>query len=201
MIQNPYPKTLTMIIKRYHLNKFQILNHAENTISDITEICRQMDDHLFFYKSEQWSAAENLEHLSLTLYRSWFGIFTPKFLLKWKFGKPMRSSSHYEELENEYYNKIEEGYQTEARYIPVIREEKGAKEKLIQRFEQIAKKYLDQVRYYWEDENMDNYQLPHPVLGMITVRELLYFNLFHNTHHYKTIRNRKNEAIEFSVAD
>lgn len=188
-----------MLIKRYHLNKFQILNHAEETIADIIELCRQMDDQLFFYKSEQWSSAENLEHLSLTFHRSWFGIVAPKFLLRWKFGKPDRSSLHYEELEDEYYKKMDAGFEAQERFIPVVKEEKGAKEKLIARFEQVTKKYLDQVRYYWEDENMDNYQLPHPALGMITVRELLYFNLFHTTHHYKTIRNRKNEAVEFSA--
>ena len=190
-----------MIAKRYHLNKFQILNHAENTIEDIIKQCRQLEAPLFFYKSEQWSVAENLEHLSLSLHRSWLGLFAPKFLLKWKFGRPTHASLTYEELIEVYYKKLDEGFEINKRYEPVIKQEKDAKEKLITRFEQIAKKYLDQIRYYWEDENIDNYQLPHPVLGMITIRELMYFNLFHNTHHYKTMRSRKNEAVEFSVAE
>ena len=190
-----------MIAKRYHLNKFQILNHAENTIEDILKQCRQMDIQEFFYKSEQWSVAENLEHLALSLHRSWLGLFAPKFFIKWKFGKPNHESLTYEELIEVYYKKLEAGFVQDKRYAPLVKQENGAKEKLITRFEQTAKKYLDQIRYYWEDENMDDYQLPHPVLGMITVRELLYFNLFHNTHHYKTIRSRKNEALEFSPAD
>jgi uncharacterized damage-inducible protein DinB len=190
-----------MIAKRYHLNKFQIISHAENTIEDILKQCRQMDEDQFFYKSEQWSVAENLEHLSLSLHKSWLGLFAPKLLLKWKFGKPDRQSLSYEELLQLYYHKLEAGYEQDKRYIPVVKEEKGAKEKLITRFEHLTIKFLDQIRYYWEDDTMDEYQVPHPVLGMITIRELLYFNLFHNTHHYKTIRNRKNEALEFSTAD
>lgn len=190
-----------MIGKRYHLNKFQIISHAENTIEDILKQCRQMEELQFFYKSEQWSVAENLEHLSLSLHRSWLALFAPKFLLKWKFGKPSHESLTYEELIEVYYKKLEAVIVSDKRYEPQVKQEKFAKEKLITRFEQIAKKYLDQIRYYWEDENMDDCQIPHPVLGMITVRELLYFNLFHNTHHYKTIRVRKNEAIEFSPAD
>lgn len=190
-----------MIAKRYHLNKFQILNHAENTIEDILKQCYQMDEHLFFYKSEQWSVAENLEHLCLSLHRSWLGLFAPKFLLKWKFGKPTHKSLTYEELIEVYYNKLENGFEQDKRYDPVVKKEKDTKGKLISRFEQITKKYLDQIRYYWEDENMDDYQVPHPLLGMITIRELMYFNLFHNTHHYKTIRSRKNEAVEFSNAE
>lgn len=190
-----------MIAKRYHLNKFQILNHAENTIDDIVKQCRQLEATLFFYKSEQWSIAENLEHLSLSLHRSWLALFAPKFLLKWKFGKPTHQSLTYEELLEVYYKKIDTGIDPDPRYEPVIKQERDAKEKLITRFEQIAKKYLDQIRYYWEDENVDEYQIPHPVLGLITVRELMYFNLFHNTHHYKNMRSRKNEALEFSVAE
>lgn len=190
-----------MIAKRYHLNKFQIISHAENTIDDIVKQCRQMDESLFFYKSEQWSVAENLEHLSLSLHKSWLGLFAPKFFLKWKFGKPDHVSRSYEELLQVYYQKLDAGYEQDKRYIPIVKEEKGAKEKLIQRFEHICTKFLDQIRYYWEDDSMDEYQVAHPVLGLITIRELLYFNLFHNTHHYKTIRNRKNEAIEFSTAD
>ena len=190
-----------MIAKRYHLNKFQIISHAENTIEDILKQCRQMDEVHFFYKSEQWSVAENLEHLSLGLRKSWLGLFAPKFLLKWKYGKPDRQSLSYEELLGLYYQKLDEGYEQDKHYIPVVKEEKGAKEKLITRFEHLTVKFLDQIRYYWEDDSMDEYQVPHPVLGMITIRELLYFNLFHNTHHYKTIRNRKNEALEFSTAD
>ena len=95
-------------------------------------------------------------------------MFLPKFLLKWKFGKPKHTSLTYEELVEVYYKKIDEGFETEKRFVPVIKQEKDAKEKLITRFEHVAKKYLDQVRYYWEDENIDNYQIPHPVLGMIT---------------------------------
>lgn len=87
-----------MIAKRYHLNKFQIISHAENTIEDILKQCRQMDEVQFFYKSEQWSVAENLEHLSLSLHKSWLGLFAPKFLLKWKYGKLDHASLFYEEL-------------------------------------------------------------------------------------------------------
>jgi hypothetical protein len=190
-----------MIAKRYHLNKFQIISHAENTIDDIVKQCRQMDESQFFYKSEQWSVAENLEHLSLSIHKSWLGLFSPKFYLKWKFGRPNHASRSYEELLQVYYQKLETGYEQDKKYIPHVTEEKGSKEKLIIRFEHTCTKFLDQVRYYWEDDSMDQYQVPHPVLGLITIRELLYFNLFHNTHHYKTIRHRKNEAIEFSTAD
>lgn len=190
-----------MIAKRYHLNKFQIISHAENTIEDILKQCKPMDEHLFFYKSEQWSVAENLEHLSLTMNKGWLSLFTPKIILKWKFGKPERPSYSYEELVQLYYQKLEAGYETEKRFVPLITEEKDAKQRLIARFEQIANKYLDQLRYYWEDETMDQFQVPNALFGFVTIRELLYFNLFHNTHHYKTIRNRKNEAIEFSTVD
>jgi hypothetical protein len=35
----------------------------------------------------------------------------------------------------------------------------------------------------WSEKNLDAYLLPHPLLGKITVREMLFFTTFHTDHH------------------
>jgi len=35
----------------------------------------------------------------------------------------------------------------------------------------------------WKDEDLDHFLLPHPLLGKITLREMLYFTDFHILHH------------------
>ena len=41
----------------------------------------------------------------------------------------------------------------------------------------------------WKDVDLDRYLLPHPLLGKITLREMLYFTTFHIQHHQQTIEN------------
>jgi DinB superfamily len=197
----PLPNPTPMNSKNFHLTKFHFIKHGETTIQDIISLCTKMTEQEFFYKSEQWSIAENLEHLSLTLHKSWLGVMMPKIFLKLKFGKPVRESFMFEDFNQLYHQKLDEGYELDKKYEPLVKPGKGVKEKLIARFETMSTRYMDQLKYYWEEENIDLYQVPHPLLGMISIRELVYFNIIHNTLHYKTMRMRKSEAVEFSVYD
>jgi len=40
----------------------------------------------------------------------------------------------------------------------------------------------------WQDENLDEYLLPHPLLGKLTIREMLFFTLYHDQHHVNNVR-------------
>lgn len=42
----------------------------------------------------------------------------------------------------------------------------------------------------WSETQLDSYLLPHPVLGRVTVREMLMFTLFHFDHHRDTVSSR-----------
>jgi len=45
------------------------------------------------------------------------------------------------------------------------------------------------VRKY-NEQQLDSYILPHPLIGKLTLREMLYFTLYHAEHHHKqTLRN------------
>ncbi len=184
-----------MAVKNYHLDKYHILSSTESIIEEILRSCQSMKDEYFFKGNGQWSAAENLEHLRLSFAHSWQGLFLPKFLIKWKFGKPTHESLPYEELQEVYRSKLSEGVTAGKRYVPKIVAGKDTKEQLIDRFSQTTTRYLNEIRYYWEDELIDQYQLPHPVLGLITARELMYFNIFHCWHHFTTIRRRKEDTF------
>jgi hypothetical protein len=39
----------------------------------------------------------------------------------------------------------------------------------------------------WSDDELDAYGMPHPILGVLSVREMLLFTLYHNTHHQRGI--------------
>jgi hypothetical protein len=41
--------------------------------------------------------------------------------------------------------------------------------------------------------------MPHPLLGKLTVREMLLFTLYHNLHHVQNVARRKGLVFEASA--
>ncbi|CAN5267722.1 hypothetical protein BH11BAC6_BH11BAC6_08480 [soil metagenome] len=39
----------------------------------------------------------------------------------------------------------------------------------------------------YKETALDIYILPHPLLGKLTLREMLYFNILHGEHHRQTV--------------
>jgi len=42
----------------------------------------------------------------------------------------------------------------------------------------------------WSEADLDRYRLPHPLLGRLTVREMLLFTLYHYEHHKSNVVRR-----------
>jgi hypothetical protein len=42
----------------------------------------------------------------------------------------------------------------------------------------------------WNEEDLDTIRLPHPLLGKITAREMIYFTLYHAKHHVTATKDR-----------
>jgi hypothetical protein len=42
----------------------------------------------------------------------------------------------------------------------------------------------------WSERQLDRIRLPHPVLGKLSVREMLFFTLYHNQHHIEAVKRR-----------
>jgi hypothetical protein len=43
---------------------------------------------------------------------------------------------------------------------------------------------------HWTEMDLDRCRLPHPLLGKITVREMLFFTLYHYEHHWAIVAER-----------
>jgi hypothetical protein len=184
-----------MAAKTYHLDKFHIISSTESIVDEILRLSKGMNEERFFHKNGKWSVAENIEHLRISFFKSWQGLFLPKFIIRLQFGKPDHESIPYEELMEVYNQKLVNGAMATKTYIPKINTTQTSKEKIIEDFERSITRYLNEIRYYWEDHHIDKYQLPHPLLGKITARELMYFNIFHCWHHFRTLRQRNSEAL------
>ncbi len=143
-----------------------------------------------FMKSmdDKWTAGQNLDHLVRSLTPVNQALLLPSFVLRMMFGKPNRPQRSYQELVDRYHQKLSAGGAASGRFIPPTvswnqKEDKIAdfklqKERMIKRIES------------WSEKQLDQYLLPHPLLGKITVREMLFFSAYHIQHHLKLLENR-----------
>lgn len=169
-------------------NKKQILIQAAVAFNELTNSSAAVENELFFYKpGGKWSVAENIQHLILSTGATILAFKVPAFLLRLIAGKPNRPSRTYDELLIKYKQKIEAGGSASARFIPKPLKAGNDKALLIKKWQLVTARFLTLVDKNTTDYKMDQYIIPHPLLGKITLRELCYFTIFHTLHHVKTI--------------
>ena len=57
-------------------------------------------------------------------------------------------------------------------------------------YHEIADTALREAASRWSEAALDGYRIPHPLLGKLTVREMLLFTLYHNVHHVTNVQKR-----------
>ncbi|MBK7650049.1 MAG: DinB family protein [Flammeovirgaceae bacterium] len=133
-------------------------------------------------RNEKWTAGQQLDHIRLSVKPVNQALAMPKLGLKAMFGKANRPSKSYDELVTKYKLKLQEGGVATSRFIPteVTIEQR---EKLIKSVNDVVGKLCKQLLDYSE-KNLDELILPHPLLGKLTLREMMYFTIYHVVHHY-----------------
>jgi hypothetical protein len=136
----------------------------------------------------KWSAGQNLDHLIRAIKPLQLAYGFPKFVLNVLFGKTNRPSRTYDELVTKYKTKLAAGGKASGPFIPpMIRFDK--KNELIQKYSLQRQKLISKIEKQSEPD-LDKYILPHPLLGKVTLREMLYFTIYHNEHHLELLKSR-----------
>ncbi|HCI71341.1 MAG TPA: DinB family protein [Balneola sp.] len=170
-------------------SKDQIELEIHQAFDEVINFIRQQDDSLFDRpKAEgKWSTGQQLDHLIKSVKPLSTGMGLPKFLLKFRFGTRNREERSFDELVEKYHKKLNEGGRATSPYIPpVIRIDQ--KNQLLNSYED-EKVRLIKVLQKWSETQLSNVIAPHPLLGKCTVRELLYFTIYHNYHHLDSIKD------------
>ncbi|VAW13557.1 hypothetical protein MNBD_BACTEROID05-1085, partial [hydrothermal vent metagenome] len=128
--------------------------------------------------------AENIQHLILAT-KPLVKLFSNPEIMATNWGKSNRSSRKYKEVVALYLKHIGIPGFTTKHYTPSNME--FTKSELIGNFNNTNKSLLDKTSLLSE-EDLDNYQIPHPLIGLMTCKEFLFFTHYHTVHHLKTIR-------------
>jgi hypothetical protein len=112
----------------------------------------------------------------------------PKTALRLTFGKPNRPGRDYNQVVQRYQERLSEGGRASGRYDPnPIPAEKRSE--LIEKLQKEGQTLADNCQK-WKEEDLDRYLVPHPLLGKMTIREVLFFTVYHNHHHLKSLQER-----------
>ncbi len=170
------------------MTKTELIAKLDEEVQSLLKTLSQKDNPTFFQKQGgKWSIAENTQHLVLSAKPLNLAFTLPKFIFRILFGKPNRKSHPYEEIVKRYDRLLKDGAVATGAFVPKSIPLKGDKSELIDRFRKTYETLLNKIGS-WSEEELDNYFLPHPLLGKLTVREMLCFTAHHINHHHNTIK-------------
>ena len=139
-----------------------------------------------FSTDDKWTAGQQLVHILLSVKAASKGFGMPNLVLQTTFGKAKTPSRSYEELVAAYQQALQAGGKAPQTYIPdpVAFE---AREKLIGKVDEALDTLHAQVEKR-KESSLDQLRLPHPLIGKLSLREMLYFTIYHVQHHHKSVQ-------------
>jgi len=142
---------------------------------------------------DSWSPANYLKHLILSIKPFAKALKLPTEQLETMFGRPDHLSRSYADLVALYKSRLANGVRAEDfnGVIPATyRMPEGITDErqyLVETWNDSNNRLLEALKL-WSEDDLDRFQLPHPAIEMLTLREMLFFTLFHNTMHWHDIQ-------------
>jgi hypothetical protein len=170
------------------MTKSEILNSLHKHLTETNSFLNTTDNSIFFRSIDnKWSIAEQIEHLGLSFFATNLVFSMPKSILGTIIGKNKRSNLSSEAIINQYLAKLSSGSKASFPYQPRLSMLKNRT--LILNFWNSTQKKMISLIEKTKEEDLDIYLIPHPIIGKITLREFLYFTIYHIEHHLNSMRN------------
>lgn len=154
---------------------------------------RSIDDAVFWTApAPGWSPADNVRHLILSTRPVALALRVPRLALGALFGTSVAPSRAPAALRTAYLERLAGGGSAGGyapRTLPPPAEPATARRRLLERCAATLGALERAVRP-WDEAALDRYRLPHPLLGRITLREMLLFTLLHFDHHRDKVAAR-----------
>jgi hypothetical protein len=155
---------------------------SQNHNSFIGYINDLSNDEYSFRYGEKWTARQQLEHIVLCVKPLVRALSTDKTVLEQNFGVATNPGRTYEELLNIYVSKLSEGGKAPEKFVPQSTLS-NEREILSETLAKLIADLNNNIENFSEQE-LNRLCLPHPLLGNISIREMLYNAIYHVEHHH-----------------
>ena len=170
------------------MNKIEIIELLNEKYNSFNTYIKKLSSEDFLYRFEKkWNAEKQIEHIILCI-KPLIQVFSmDKIVIEQNFGKTERESLSYEILKNVYIEKLNNGAKAPERFVPESNNLNNQNQ-LIETLTKIVAELCNKIETFSETE-LNYLCIPHPLLGNLTLKEMLYNAIYHVEHH-------KNQAIE-----
>lgn len=164
----------------------ELVQALTDSFAAIEAVITRVDEATFQSRPHgKWSIGENVEHLVL----SSMGIASllgrdKEALVAFRTHEP-RPSRAYPEMAATYFVRV--AGRTAPQQLSPNAQAPKSREELLRSWRMIGSKFAERLPAHWTVEQLDEYQLPHPAFGKLSLREMLYFTIFHNYHHLQAM--------------
>ncbi|MEM9955549.1 MAG: DinB family protein [Chloroflexota bacterium] len=175
-------------------SKSDIITTLQQEADAITQTINTLSDVEFVTGTdERWSAEGYLKHLILSVKPFASGLKLPPEQLAKRFGTTDNGSMSYQTLVDKYEEAMQSGVRAEStpNVVPVnyrfpddVSDERAH---LVSTWAEANQRLINALEN-WSEDALDTHQLPHPAMGMITIREMCFFTVHHNQYHHGDIK-------------
>lgn len=171
------------------MNKPALIDLLQKGFEAVKTFASTTPREAFYFKPADtiWSAAENVQHLTQSVQplNRLFGRPQSYFAEKW--GYAVHSSRTYEEVVEEYHVALGTGVAATGAFVPLSPNPDLVL--LLDEFKQ-ANDALINYLINWTEEDLDKYTIPHPLMGLLTIWEMMLFTAYHTRHHLEIMEKR-----------
>lgn len=173
-MSNPTPSTKTEIIEG--------INHHHQALLGFISA---LDESSFSFSWKgKWTPDQQLEHITKSVAPVVLALRVPRFFLKYKFGVTNRPSRTYDELVARYHKALEGLTEAAPKEFSPEKVSYNQREKKFAAYNSVVNK-LAKHAAKCNDKELDYYVVPHPLMGRVTLREILFFCVYHVHHHHR----------------
>lgn len=175
--------------------KAEIATELTRLHNNSTVFWNSLSTEAFFAPLGQaWSPADNVRHLTKSIRPVAKALSLPKLAPWLLFGPARNPSRTFAEIRTTYQQALARGGQAgrfAPRPLPALSDPEGKRREIMVHRERAAAALLEALEAEsWSEKWLDRVRLPHPLLGKLTVREMLFFTLYHNLHHLHGVQRR-----------
>lgn len=153
-------------------------------------------EEFFAPQAEAWSPCGHLVHLNKAVSAVAQALRLPKLLVALRSGRSRDGSADFDGVRRRYLEALGGGLQA-GRFGPSERADplppEARRGKTLGRWRRLSGELRGAI-HRWTEQDLDRYRLPHPALGKMTVREVLFFTVYHNAHHARRVHERRGET-------
>jgi hypothetical protein len=155
------------------------------------------DPEAFFRRPapEVWAPADQVRHLTKAIRAVTRGLRIPRLFLLVRFGWHRGASRTLAQIRSDYERALGTGVRAREfapRALATTEMDAAGRARVMAHHATAVTEFAGALAR-WPARALDRYQLPHPLLGKLSVREMVLFTLLHNVHHVNVAERRRRE--------